>query len=265
MGYGMTAALQRVSGQREWSGQYGPMISINLDFGEFEAQLNTKPETLVKRLEQLEGLVGKESDEWAFQDTGTFDNGNAKPKKVSNYPGKAPAPQQGGGGKGRSPELEAFIQERMDRRTAIMQAVALLTAVGAESHAQTPSGDCLVAADHFYNWLRKTSGAATSPPGSDRTAAPEPTSPAPAISAGSVNAAGTKAGGGDGTGSASTTPAPAAGDSSAAPEAADTGQAGVLGEGAPACPPHLLDYEQTPKAGGRLPCKRCHAWVKEAA
>jgi len=141
--------LRRVTGQREFNSKYGPLVSVGLDFDEFQAELTTKPETLTARLEMLEANIGKDSDEWAFQDQGLWGDGKAKAKKVTGYPGKAPAPQ-GGGKRDYVPRYgdtrEGFdaMQERMDRRTALMQAVAIGSGITTEL------------AEKFYVWLRQS-------------------------------------------------------------------------------------------------------------
>jgi hypothetical protein len=157
------STLIRVTGQREWTGKYGPNVSIGLlfrdDVGEFPAELTCKPESLMARLEMLELAAGSEHPDWAFQSMGTWDDGKPKPRKVTNYPGKAPAPQSsGGGGRGlggppspaawRNTEAGAkYEQERMDRRTALMQAA---TACGPDRIQYVGE-----TADEFYAWLRE--------------------------------------------------------------------------------------------------------------
>lgn len=69
-------------------------------------------------------------------------------------PPRAPRPGSGGGGAAawrNTREGHAAEQERMDRRTALMQAVALLGPGTAISEA-------LRAAEELYAWLRETSG-----------------------------------------------------------------------------------------------------------
>src|SRR4030067_430388 len=88
-GQGYMTTLQKVLGDREWESQkHGKKVSIKLDFGSFQAELNTNPETLSSRLEMCEAWIGKESSEWAFEGKGTRNNGNPKPKKVLSWPGK---------------------------------------------------------------------------------------------------------------------------------------------------------------------------------
>jgi hypothetical protein len=149
------STLVRVTGQREWTGKYGPNVSIGLlfsdDVGEFAAELTCKPESLVARLEMLELATGSDHPDWAFQSMGTWDDGKPKPRKVTNYPGKSPAQSFVGGGKKeyvaawRNTEPGAkYEQERMDRRTALMQAVAVGSGITTEL------------AEKFYQWLRES-------------------------------------------------------------------------------------------------------------
>ena len=104
----------------------------------------TKIETLGKRQSEFQDLIGKET-EFILEDAGTWPDGNPKPLKV-----KRPSTFGQGGGDGRSPARaprdEATIQQAMDRRTALMQAVA------ADAEAWEPI------ANQMYDWLRKTAG-----------------------------------------------------------------------------------------------------------
>lgn len=103
-----------------------------------------------------------------------------------------PNDKKGGGGGGKAAwanteDGERFVQERMDRRTALMQAV---THVPVGSPAAI-----LTEAEKFYAWLRKSSGVAplstANPPS---TVAPDPQPAAPAQAAGGKRAAAAKAG-----------------------------------------------------------------------
>ena len=237
------STLQRVTGQREWTSKHGPMVSIGLDFGEFHAQLNTKPEFLTKRLEMLETVVGKDSAEWAFEDAGVFDDGNPKPKKVSNYPGKVQQAQGGGGSRGRSPEQEAFIQERMDRRTALMQACEYARAYDTDGRGPAPWRPY---ADQFYDWLRQTSGTA---------AIAIPLSPAPSTGTAAVPDSSSVSEGHteESVRTATTT---------TETDRAGLAAAGELGKALAAAPhKHEPDMSVAAKAG-RYPCAKCGVWVK---
>jgi hypothetical protein len=148
-----------------------------------------------------------------------------EPPKEAGWKPMLKAPKGGGGFRGRSPEMESFIQERMDRRTALMQAVQLC----GENH-QDAEWATVPLAHRFYTWLRETVPAVTAAgkPGDTPPAAPSP-----------------------GTTSAASQGEPA--------EAAGRGQS-PEGE-AGGCPPHDLDSTVAPKAN-RYPCKRCGAWVR---
>jgi hypothetical protein len=139
------------------------------------------------------------------------------------------------------PEHDQFIQERMDRRTALMQAVTL-----------RPSGDeVYVWAEGFYAWLRKTSGSTSS----------EQQSPLPqaGVDSESTSPAAMRDHATKGEGSRNTLLED--------PSLAGDNQSGGvgLGEGpAPSdamCPPHQLDLDVEAKAE-RFPCRKCGAWVK---
>jgi hypothetical protein len=152
--------LLRVTGQREWTGKYGPNVSIGLlcsdTVGEFAAELTCKPESLMTRLEMLEDVIGKDREEWAFQNMGTWDDGKPKPRKVTFYPGKqAPSahtvtsgPDRSHGGISaawRNTEAGAkYEDERVDRREALRQAVT-------DGH-----DNVLGLATAFYQWLRES-------------------------------------------------------------------------------------------------------------
>ena len=157
--------LQKVLGDREWESKYGRMVSVKLDFGDFQAELNTKPETLSSRLEMCEAWIGKESSEWAFEDKGTWNNGNPKPKKVLSWPGKmaysgAQEPRRG-------PNTRSV--DRGAEQPSILASVALKAAVEIWAAELRIHGDeriltetdILETAGKFYSWLRETSGSAS--------------------------------------------------------------------------------------------------------
>ena len=94
---------------------------------------------------------------WAVKGFGT-------PGGAATYTAPAAQGSPGGGAssrprEGRSPEHDQFIQERMDRRTALMQAVQLFSP-GERKEAEFYA---VPFADRFYSWLRKTSGSSTPP------------------------------------------------------------------------------------------------------
>ena len=187
--------LQRVQGEREWESRYGKMVSIRLSFTdndgtEFDAELTTKPETLSSRLEMCETWIGKDSSEWAFEDKGTWDNGNPKPKKVLSWPGKVT--YSGAQEPRRAPNTRSV--DRGAEQPSILASVALKAAVEIWAAELRIHGDeriltetdILETAGKFYSWLRETSGSAKSqgatagesPPGAD----PDPPSAAEAHS-----------------------------------------------------------------------------------
>jgi len=156
--------LQKVLGDREWESKYGPMVSVKLDFGDFQAELNTKPETLSSRLEMCETWVGKESSEWAFEDKGTWDNGNPKPKKVLSWPGKVA--YSGAQEPRRGPNTRSV--DRGAEQPSILASVALKAAVelalkdGVQSTVMPLPNSVLAVADDFNDWLtNKASGSAS--------------------------------------------------------------------------------------------------------
>jgi len=170
----------------------------------------------------------------------------------------APGVQGGGGGLGpafanahqsrtRSPEHDQFIQERMDRRTALMQAVV---AAGADGVRHVPLATSPSLADKMYEWLRKTSEPASSAYGDT----PQST-PSTEVQAG--------------VGSETTSPAagspgdapPIARPASNGAETPAGDDRGGQSDGEAGCPPHDLDLDVAPKAM-RYPCRRCKAWVK---
>jgi hypothetical protein len=159
--------------------------------------------------------------------------------KQGEYGPQAFPPREGKGGgfKGRSPELEQFIQERMDRRTALMQAVAVY-------REHLPS--ILPFADDLYNWLRSTTSGvavlskgaavtpASSPAASDPSSAPVKRIDQERVSSSEAEQAG----------------------------AEDRGQVVGGGEASATCPPHSPDPDAAPTKTGRVPCLTCGVWVK---
>src|SRR3989304_4630269 len=165
-GQGYMTTLQKVLGDREWESQkHGKKVSIKLDFGSFQAELNTNPETLSSRLEMCEAWIGKESSEWAFEDKGTWNNGNPKPKKVLSWPGKvaysgaqeprrAPNTRSTSGG-AEQPSILASV--------ALKAAVELALKDGVQSTVMPLPDSVLAVAEYFNDWLiNKASGSAKS-------------------------------------------------------------------------------------------------------
>lgn len=124
-----------------------------------------KPQKYDEVLTALENLVDKPSD---YELEAKHDYEGQKQWKLVSYPGKPE--KQGFGGKGggfgsgykQSFEALWYEQERMDRRTALMQAVEFMGDM-------QPGVEEL--ADRFYSWLRATE---------KRPAAPNVPNPAPA-------------------------------------------------------------------------------------
>ncbi len=148
------------------------------------------------------------------------------------------APQQKGGGGGykglsaaEKASLDGYIQERMDRRTALMTA----------KDATDIPARILPLADEFYAWLRATapepSSLAGAGSGNEGTGASTRTSPAPVPSQSSVPGE-----------SAYRTPTA----SPSTPETEGQSEAGAqaLGEGAEApATDHVHDWKPAPRAG----------------
>ena len=121
---------------------------------------------LIRR--QLQDAIGEELDFTLAPDKPTK-SGKTKWKILGfGVPGEEPAytaPGVQGGGSpanrpysaSRSPEHDQFIQERMDRRTALMQAVTLV----AFPESEFSAGDLPNIADGLYDWLRQTSDASS--------------------------------------------------------------------------------------------------------
>lgn len=179
----MKATIQKVYDKpREWQGQGGMTLNTvkvlfaDGDFGE----INCKPENAAANIEALTKLVGQEVEIETEGAPRVFSDDNYH--KIKNYPGK-PGGSGGGFGGGKQ-YVPAFTQtergfwleqERMDRRTALMQGVAVANASGKpESAGGLASG--------FYTWLRQTAGtepaAAASGGGGSHTPPNAPTTPA---------------------------------------------------------------------------------------
>jgi len=170
----------------------------------------------------------------------------------------APGVQGGGSGlsspaRGRSPEHDQFIQERMDRRTALMQAVELLRPVQ-EKHesGEVTASLGMAVADWMYEWLRQTSEPASSAYHDASVDSPRTT----------------QAGAGSETTSPAAGPAEVPGETlknaGVATNGAETpagDDRGGQSEGEAGCPPHQLNLDVQPKAM-RYPCRKCGSWVK---
>ena len=246
--------LQKVLGEKDWDSKYGRMVSVKLDFGDFQAELNTKHETLSSRLEMCETWIGKESSEWAFEDRGTWDSGNPKPKKVLSWPGKVA--YSGAQEPRRAPNTRSM--DRGAEQASILASVALKAAVeyvgknlGQVSAVQT-------IADDFYDWLtNKASGSAKSqgatagesPPGAD----PDPSSAAEAHSQPSA---------GPSTSAAAETPDP---DLSPFTGSDEQDEEAPYGEGGQASSSCSHTYRTDPNAVGVRVCVKCGDRRKRSA
>lgn len=146
---------------RKWGEKYPDACSVrvlfdNGDFGEYGTKVGAPFD---KHKAALEALVGKPSE---FGDLTTKEYQGINTHQFKSYPGKPESGGYGSGGAGRpfvpayaqTKEGEEFVQERMDRRTALMQAVAM---------SDKGSMGALVTADQMYAWLRSTSNAKPAP------------------------------------------------------------------------------------------------------
>lgn len=147
----MQLEIQRVYPKpRLWDGQYGPSAAVKVLFTDgSEGDYLTKPDKAESIIAQLTELVGKEGE---FEVEERPDYNGVKQWKLKSWPGKPQAGQGGGGGRQFTPawanteEGEKFVQERTDRRTSVMQAIAF-------GHQDLDTA--LACADIIYEWLRK--------------------------------------------------------------------------------------------------------------
>ena len=245
---------------------------------------------------EAKGQTKTGRDKFTIKGFGT--PGGAATYTAPGVQGGVVAPSAGGAGRTRSPEHDQFIQERMDRRTALMQAVTMAP-LRTMVQAQPPHGDGSVTvdsewprvADEMYAWLRKTSEPASSAYGDtpqstsstelqagvgSETTSPAAGSPgdAPPIARPASNGAETPAGDTtsvprSGRGNAATGGPSPSGEGEDTPPVTSGEEASRVGtedrggqsDGEAGCPPHDLDLDVAPKAM-RYPCRRCKAWVK---
>lgn len=155
---------------KPWESKFGPMVSIDLEFEDgVKGRLNTKPDSFDKRFAELQAVIGKPG-EYTIEETGNWPDGNPKPVKVKDYPGK---PQQGTGGGGGGGykgfsfaerlHLDTFKEASTDARTALMQSVTLLNFQGTYAGID----DVLVTASRIYAWLQEKKSGADSTPGAN--------------------------------------------------------------------------------------------------
>lgn len=141
---------------RTFSGKFGPGAAVKVTFDDgSEGDYITTPEKAQEHIARLQALIRAPSE---FTVEARPDYNGTKQWRIKDYPGRPQGQQGGGGSSGKTfvpayhqtAEGEHFIQERMDRRTALMQAVAL------EAKQETPM--ILGHASAFYRWLRETAG-----------------------------------------------------------------------------------------------------------
>ncbi len=154
---------------REYDTQHGrkAAFKVTLD-GTIQGEVTTNAETVEKRLNEFRFWQAEGGPvELDVSDGGLWPDGNPKPMKIKK-PQDAASPQSSVKSSWyNSEEGVRFTQERTDRRTALMQAVA----VG----DSTPS---IIEnfAESFYRWLRSTAGVQVpaSSAGSDALGKPVP-------------------------------------------------------------------------------------------
>lgn len=154
----MKATIRRVYPvAREFTGKQGnKLAAVKVAFEDgSEGDVLTTPDHVAEHIEALTKLVGQEHEFTVDAERQREYNGVTQ-HAIKEYPGKPTGGGAGGGGGGRqftpawanTEAGERFVQERTDRRTAVMQAVAYFDKAG------TPA--VLQAADEFYAWLRAT-------------------------------------------------------------------------------------------------------------
>lgn len=144
----MTLA-QVVDEPRTWEGKFGLNHSIKVTFDDGrQGEINTKPENSPKVIAALKELIGKPG-EFVVEDAGQFSNGNPKPLRVKDYPGKAqPGGFGGGGPRGKSPQEQGQIA----RMSALKSAVEYWsTATGVDGVTED---DILSTAETFAAWIQ---------------------------------------------------------------------------------------------------------------
>jgi hypothetical protein len=154
----MNLVIQTVSDDtRTWDGPNGTIEFLSGMFTDgSDWSLGCKPENVEARKAELKALIGQDGD---FELEAKPEYQGRVQWKLKSWPGKPSFGSSGGsktaGGSWYNSEVGVhFTQERMDRRTALMQAA---TVVGRDV-------DILAYADSYYAWLRKTSGTPTTAP-----------------------------------------------------------------------------------------------------
>lgn len=173
----MNLTIEKVfSKPREWTGQYGPSCAVKVLFtDESEGEYITKPDKAEGIIQTLQQFVGKPTD---FEVEDKPDYQGIKQRKIKSWPGKQQPGQFGGGGGsgrqyvpawGNTEEGERFIQERMDRRTALMQAVALCSS----DQEDWETTAIMHLAGTMYDWLRASASVPAAPQATTPVQTPE--------------------------------------------------------------------------------------------
>jgi len=160
------------------------MVDVQTDDGRKEQVEGEIIEAWTPEIAKIPDLIGKElPDGWTLRD-GPKGKQLLPPKAKGEGPRAAWANTEEG---------QKYVQERMDRRTALMQAVAYLNIAGDALNLKALKGDWILVdsiADQIYAWLRQsvsdgpppkasTGAAGVSPPQGDAQGPPSDTSSAP--------------------------------------------------------------------------------------
>jgi hypothetical protein len=162
---------------RKWEGPNGTVFFIKAIFSDqSSADAGAKTEQSARQyIEALRALIGEEHEYEVERKPNDFEGHPSY--KLKSWPGKEKGYGGAGGGKGsyvpafhQTAEGCAYEQERMDRRTALMQAVASMNLPATRQEGVAEEVLCRLA-DLLYAWLR-----ATCPPTAVQPVkAPEPT------------------------------------------------------------------------------------------
>lgn len=136
-----------------WNGPNGPMHFVQGTFADGSGwSSGCSPERSQQRIQELSALIGQDGE---FDIEPKPDHNGQKQWKLKGWPGK-PVAQGGGGRNGgnfqasfrNTREGELYEQSKMDRRTALMQSVALCQA------GKFAEGDSVLSvADAYFAWL----------------------------------------------------------------------------------------------------------------
>jgi hypothetical protein len=165
-------------------------VYINMKFDDGTLAYKAgKPADMEQHHAALADIIKKnELVEFELEDTGKKTQKGDPKYKLVGYPGWSAAPAQGGGGGGKSwseawYSSEAgvrYTQERTDRRTALMQAVALLGTTPPEGYGDQTWD---LVADAMYKWLRDGQGNDLRGEGQQDATVPTPKRPSDPIPA----------------------------------------------------------------------------------